>query len=65
MKIYCHTSVTPCKNLRKYWNALWLHILRKQEILYYEDYKSDPSLTFVTSKVSEWTATVPEVKVHC
>lgn len=53
------------KHLRKDWNALWLHILRKQEILQYEDQRSDPSLTFVTSKVSEWTATMPEVTVHC
>jgi len=48
-----------------YWNALWLHILRKQEILHYEDYRSEPSLAFVTSKVGKWTATVPEITVHC
>ena len=34
------------------------------EILHYEDYRSDPFLTFATSKVSEWAAPVPGVTVH-
>jgi len=53
------------KNLRTYWNALWLRILSKQEILQYEGYRSDTSPTCGTSKVSEWTATLPEGTVHC